>query len=301
MSNPQRSWIVTLLALLFFAAVVGIHAFNEPKNDFHFALLGDRTGGAEPQVFGRVWREIDLLHPDFVLNVGDTIEGGRDERAEQEWLSLRPVWQRYKHYPLYFTPGNHDIWSPRSRELYEKESKRPLSYSFDYQDMHFTVLDNSRSDELSPPQLEFLEQDLKANQGRGPKLIVFHRPYWIGVIRTSGTDFPLHRLAKQYGVEHIISGHGHQFVRIVRDGVTYMEVGSSGGTMRGKFLRNDGFAQGAFYHFVWARVEGRRVHFTVKEIQGPMGLGRMFRAEDWDENGPHFDTADPGSKDKPET
>jgi len=45
-------------------------------------------------------------------------------------------------------------------------------------------------------------------------------------------------------------------VRRTLDGIVYMEVGSSGGTLRGKLLRGEGFPQGCFYHFVWMRVEG---------------------------------------------
>ncbi len=40
---------------------------------------------------------------------------------------------------------------------------------------------------------------------------------------------------------------------------------------------------------------------TVKELDGMRGQGRMFRAEDWDAHGPHFDTGDPALTDKPGT
>jgi hypothetical protein len=88
---------------------------------------------------------------------------------------------------------------------------------------------------------------------------------------------------------------------MVHDGVRYMEIGSSGGTMRGKIVRGEGFPQGCFYHFVWAHVSGGKVFFTVKEIQGPMGQGRMFRADEWSENGPQFDSSDPALREKPPT
>lgn len=301
MPRSTRSRLASVLAVLLLSAGFAIRGFTESPNDFHFALIGDRTGSAEPQIFGRVWNEVDLLHPDFVLNVGDTIQGGNDATAEQQWTELRPVWQKYKHYPLYFTPGNHDIWSTASRQLYERESGRAPYYSFNFQQMHFTVLDNSRTPDLNPEQLQFLEDDLKANAGRHPKLVVFHRPFWIQALRQSETAVPLHELVKKYRVDHVISGHGHQFVRMVRDGVAYMEVGSSGGTMRGKLLRGDGFTQGAFYHFVWAHVTGNQVRFAVKELSAPMGQGRMFRADDWNENGPQFDSGDPALKERPTT
>ena len=305
MYSPRHSLTKWLVAALF-AGVFCLRALSSyqqgnPQNDFHFSLIGDRTGDAQPQIFGRVWREVDMLRPDFVVTVGDTIQGGREERMETEWAELRPLWKRYDRYPVYFTPGNHDIWSRNSEEFYIKETGNKPYYSFHFQDAHFTILDNSRTAALSEDQLKFLEDDLKANAGRNPKFVVFHRPFWINGFQEGNPEMPLHRLAKQYGVHHVISGHGHRFVRMVRDGVTYMEVGSSGGGMKASFVRGDGFRNGCFYHHVWARVKGNEVIFTVKELDGQFGEGRMFNAADWDENGPKFETSDPALSGRPQT
>ena len=296
MHPRDKRWLAGSLVTLLFAAVIGLRALAEPKNDFRFSIVGDRTGTAMPEIYGRIWREIDLMHPDFAINVGDTIEGGKDELAESQWQDLRPVWQRYGHFPLYFTPGNHDIWSERSLEVYQKETGRPSYYSFNYQDAHVTVLDNSRSLDLTDSQLKFLEDDLKANQERRPKFVFFHKPYWIAFLKLGSGEFPLHQLAKKYGVGYVISGHGHQFVRLSRDGIVYMEVGSSGGQMKG-----EGFEKGFFYHHVWGLVKGSKVELSVKELDGPAGKGRMFRAEDWDDKGPKFAVDDPASTEKPKT
>lgn len=302
MKKSRHRNVVSLIVVLLFGAALALRAVPEPRNNYHLAFVGDRTGGAQPQIFGRVWREIDLLHPDLVMSVGDSIEGKRnDDALDEHWNEFKSIWQRYKHYPLYFTAGNHDIWSPLSEKVYVRETKFQPNYSFDYQDTHFTVLDNSRTEALGEAQMRFLTEDLEANRNRNPKFIVFHRPYWIEGLKSQGTEFALHQIAKKYGVGYVISGHGHRFVRMVREGIVYMEVGSSGGTMGGKLIRGEGFAQGCFYHFVWARVEGSKVSFTVKELDGAMGRGRMFNADDWDENGPHFDTGDPAISFKPAT
>lgn len=300
MKNNRPSTAAAAIAMVVLLMTFAIRGLTANNNDFHFALIGDRTGGAQPQIYGRVWQEVDLFHPDFVLNVGDTIEGGDDDTAEEEWKALRPIWDRYKHYPIYFTPGNHDVWSAKSKQLYERESKRGLYYSFDYQQMHFTVLDNSRAGQLSEEQLQFLESDLQKNAGKSPKLVVFHRPMWIESFARGG-EFKLHEIAKRHAVDSVISGHGHVFVRMIRDGVTYMEVGSSGGTMAKPMIDGKGFTDGRFYHFVWAHVNGGKIQYTVKEIGMPMGQGRVFRAEDWDEKGPKFDSGDPALKEKPQT
>ncbi|MCP5111754.1 MAG: hypothetical protein GY953_13065, partial [bacterium] len=202
---------------------------------------------------------------------------------------------------IYFTPGNHDVWSEFSERLYEKETKRGVNYSFDYQRAHFTVLDNSRTTDLDAEQLEFLDRDLAKNKAKSPKLVFFHKPFWVSAFRSGVNDFPLHRLVVKHKVDYVITGHGHVFVRMVRDGVEYIEVGSSGGTMLKGWRRGEGFPDGRFYHHLWGRVHGGEVKLTVKEIGGQFGQGRMFPAEDWGENGPKFNHGDPALTYNPET
>ena len=301
MSRLKRNWIAGCLALTLLLGVAAFRAAAEQDNDFHFSIIGDRTGSAAAQVYGRVWREVDMLHPAFVINVGDTIQGGGDDKNDQQWKELRTLLERYKHYPLYLIPGNHDVFSAASEKAFERENGRPLSYSFNYQNAHFTVLDNSRGLELSAAQLEFLEKDLAQHQAQRPKFVFFHKPFWIPLVAVGSGEFTLHRLAKKYGVDYVVSGHGHTFMRMPFDGVVYMQVGTSGGSIDRKLERGTGFRDGMFYHHVWAYVKGGKVSMTVKELDGMRGQGRMFRAEDWDAQGPHFDTGDPALTDKPGT
>src|SRR5262249_22443884 len=102
--------------------------------------------------------------------------------------------------------------------------------------------------------------------------------------------------ARKYGVSYIISGHGHQFVRLKRDGIVYMEVGSSGGRMKGTE-----FEEGWFYHHVWGHVKGSKVELSVEELDGAAGQGRFFSSEDWEENGPRLPVNDPAAGEKPKT
>ena len=271
--SNRRHCIASSAMLLALAIVTGWSAANEPRNNFRFSILGDRTGDAEPQVYEQVWHDLDQLHPDFVINVGDTIQGGNDATAEAEWRALRPLWDRYK-YQQFFTPGNHDIWSALSRKIYEKETGHPASYGFNYQAAHFTVLDNSETENLSDQQMEFLQRDLEQNKARDPKFVLFHRPFWLIPVKFQSSQFPFHQLIKKYGVRYVVSGHGHEFVRAVDDGIVYIEAGSSGGKLKGQ-----NFAQGWFFGQIVTEVKGSKVEMTVKEVAGPMGKGRAFRAE----------------------
>jgi len=265
MRHASLRWFGLLAAL----AVWGFGA----DNAFRFSIVGDRTGGADQAVYAQAWSEIDRLRPDFVINVGDTIQGTEDRTAEAEWKEIRGFLARYKRYPFYFVAGNHDIWSDYSRKLFERETGRPPTYSFDYQNAHFVVLDNSRVFDLGLDQLRFLEEDLKQNRQRQPKFIFFHQPFWLVFLKFQSGEFPLHRIAKEYGAGFVISGHGHQFLRMERDGITYLEVGSSGARIK------ESFTQGLFYQHIWAEVKGTEVRFTVKELGAPFGKGRSFTAE----------------------
>ena len=246
----------------------------EPPS-FRFAILGDRTGEAQPGVYEQVWREIDAWRPDMVINIGDTIQGGNDRTAAAEWTALRPLFANYHRYPLYFTPGNHDIWSPASRSIYEKQTRRPAHYSFDFGGTHFVVLDNSEREDLTEIELDFLEKDLAARRGKPLTFVLFHKPFWLLPVMLRG-DFPLHRIAVKYGVAYVVSGHSHRFGRFEHGGTTYLMVGSSGGHLRGT-----GFEDGWFFHHVRATVTGGRVQMTIKEADAPFGKGRNFTGEQW--------------------
>lgn len=263
------------LAALALCALLAAAQLRPAANDFHFSMLGDRTSLGSAVVYERVWREIDELRPDFVISVGDSIAGTNDSRAAVEWRELRRIWSRYR-YPLYLTPGNHDIWNDFSRRLFERETGRPPSYSFSFQSAHFTVLDNSGSPLLSEAQIRFLEEDLKANRDRSPKFVFLHQPFWIPFVVLGSGEFPLHRLARRYGVNYVVSGHGHQLLRMARDGVTYLEVGSSGARITRGTDRGEGFAQGWFYQHVWVTVKGAAARLQVKELGG-----KMHPVENW--------------------
>jgi hypothetical protein len=73
-------------------------------------------------------------------------------------------------------------------------------------------------------------------------------------------------------------------MRLTRDGILYLEVGSSGAGIGGGAGSDEAFALGRFYHHLWVTVKGSKVYITVKEIDAPYGKGRMFRAEDWGAN-----------------
>src|SRR5271157_2794205 len=63
---------------------------NDPA-EFRFAIVSDRTGGHRARIFSQAVEQLNLLQPEFVLSVGDLIEGYTDnaERLAAEWKEFQ--------------------------------------------------------------------------------------------------------------------------------------------------------------------------------------------------------------------
>ena len=117
--------------------------FRSDPNDFQFLIIGDRTGGENVEgTFGIAMDQINLLQPEFVINVGDLIEGYTAERAKlnAEWDELDEMLDRLDM-PFFRTPGNHDIHNVASQEIW-RERYGATYYAFTYNDALFLVLDS---------------------------------------------------------------------------------------------------------------------------------------------------------------
>lgn len=274
MRSVARSllWITAWLALLAAAAAA---------QTFHFIVLGDRTGGAQPGVYEEVWKEAAGEDPAFVVTPGDAIEGLNDETAEGEWRAIEEILKPYHRIPFYPAPGNHDIWSEASERLFRHFMGHEPHYSFDYKQAHFTILDNSRSEQLSPDEMSFLEQDLRAHAAQPVKFIVSHKPSWLINVVLRNANFPLHQLAKKYGVETIIAGHVHEMQHVDLDGIRYISVPSAGGHLRATRRYEDGW----FFGYIAGEVSGSEIRFQIKELKPPYGRGRVTGLNDWGAGG----------------
>ena len=265
-------------------AATGRSLAAEPS--WRFAIMGDRTGGAIPAIYERSVARIVAEHPEFVINVGDSIEGYRDFWADIEWSDLKPVWRPYGKIPHYFTPGNHDIWSPQSERMYKRFTGFDPQYSFTHRNCHITVLDNSRRDILAASQLSFLEDDLKRHADVPIKMVFFHRPFWVVYIKLESSEFDLHRICLKYGVKWVIGGHLHRLLHMQRDGIEYVAIGSSGASLERELKYGNGWDVGRLYHYGVMDVVGDRATLRIRELRKPYGAGRQFPIESWVDDHP---------------
>ncbi len=267
------------VAALVLPGVVSLVVFaNSRSDDFRFVILGDRTGDAQAGVFEEALRESKASHPNFILTVGDAIQGNDDGKAISEWQSvLATVEKQAGGVPVFFTPGNHDVWSESSARTFERYTKRPLHYSFDYGQAHFTVLDNSRTEQFSADELSFLEKDLSEHSAQPLKFVLSHRPSWILQALLGDRKSIYQQLAEKYRVQYFIAGHIHQQLYFRVNSVNYISMASSGGHLRD----NKRYESGWFFAETEVEIRGSEAHFTIHELSAPFGEGRVSEPANW--------------------
>jgi len=126
-------------------------SFNDDPMNFQFVIIGDRTGGANAQgTFEHAVSKINLLQPEFVINVGDLIEGYSDKAAElnAEWESMDGMLGELEM-PFFRTPGNHDIANATAQQVW-RERHGATYYHFVYKNVLFLVLDSEDPPRAAP-------------------------------------------------------------------------------------------------------------------------------------------------------
>ena len=124
---------------------------NNPDN-FQFVIIGDRTGGANVlKTFDLAMDQINLLQPEFVINVGDLIEGYSDDKVElnAEW-DESDVMLKKLEMPFFHTPGNHDIANDTAQQVW-LDRHGATYYNFVYKNVLFIVLDSEDPPRTPPP------------------------------------------------------------------------------------------------------------------------------------------------------
>ncbi len=251
--TPSRTvhWLLAAAAL----AVVLVSALSAGAA-YRLVILSDRTGGHQDAIYPSIIREINLLQPDIIVTVGDQIEGYGDdmEVMTAEWDTVFAMLDELDA-PVYLTPGNHDIWSDDSEELYRQRTGLEPYYSFDYEGTHFIILDTSRIEaweQADEEQLAWLASDLATTDPEDQVFVFYHKPLWLMTTAAGVTD-PVHELLVDHGVDGVFCGHFHKFFSGTYDGIPYVSVGSSGGVIYRP--ETEPVARGEFFQFCWLTVD----------------------------------------------
>jgi predicted phosphodiesterase len=268
----MKKFFILIMVLIAFV-------FAGSKNLFKFAVVGDRTGSHVPGIFPEIINEVKLLDPDFVMCVGDLIEGYTDDtlRIHAEWDTIMDMVNKLSC-PFYFVAGNHDIQNETDRAIYEKRTGFKRYYAFDYQNSHFIILDNTMTywplpQDVDEEQIEWLKKDLEKNKNKENIFVFYHLPTYLYALENNTTDIFV-EIFEKYGVNIVFTGHHHEYSYLSQNNIEYINVGSSGGGMG----TND-FSRGHFYHFLMVSVREKENNIAVIR-KGNVFLSNVVTVDD---------------------
>ncbi|XID91499.1 metallophosphoesterase family protein [Paenibacillaceae bacterium WGS1546] len=130
--------------------------------DYDFAFISDRTGGAVHGMFEKGLEAVKKLNPDFVVSIGDLVEGYWTDEAEahEEWDRIDPLLSGLG-VPVFQTVGNHDYGTEAMIRVW-RERKGIDYYAFRYDRTLFLVA-NTETEPLALPE-SALEMIQRANR-----------------------------------------------------------------------------------------------------------------------------------------
>lgn len=228
--------------------------FNDPEGQFQFIIVSDRTGGCRPGVFADAVQKINYLQPEFVISVGDLIEGYTKDKEEilRQWDEFDTI-VRHLHMPFFYVAGNHDITNDLMTELWE-EKRGPSYYHFVYKNTLFLCLNSEdpprKADAfISDKQIEYFKGVLAKVQDVKWTIVVLHKPMWEygGETLASWQQFESMLEGRDYTV---FAGHKHQFKKTIRKDKKYFRLATTGG---GSSLV--GPRSGYFDHIMWVTMK----------------------------------------------
>ncbi len=230
----------------------GLAPLREPE-DFRFVVVTDRTGGHRDGVFESAMPRINLVRPEFVVSVGDLIEGYSDDPAVlgKQWDEIESAVARLQM-PFFYAPGNHDMSNQVMAEAW-RAPFGPSYYHFVYRDVLFVVLNSELFGMVHDPsrplpgpwtqaeQLASLERVLAENAQSRWTFVFIHQPLW-DVAKVNPDWLRVEEMlgSRPYTV---FAGHYHRYTSQLRNDRHYVTLATTGG---GSPMR--GTAWGEFDH-----------------------------------------------------
>lgn len=202
-------------------------AADEP-GAWRFAALGDYGAGTEHlrRVAGNIARSGARL----VITAGDNVyPTGRWQDYQKNWEPfMGPVARSRAFMPAL---GNHDMYRDDLRPYFGHfpHLKGLAYYTFVEKDAQFFALDSDQDLRRGGAQLRWLEKSLK--ESKSPwKVVYLHYPmFGSSEDRYREISDSVQPLLEKYGVQLVVAGHEHNYLRAKpRNGVVHLLTGGGG-------------------------------------------------------------------------
>lgn len=174
--------------------------------------------------FGEVLDTAYSLYPDgrFVVSAGDQVDAGGNIK---HWNYLLNSTDSLLDLPFMPTTGNHEDEGAVITENFalpnvpEQNLDTGVYYSYDYNGVHFTVLNTNddEDDKLSQAQLNWMVEDIKSSNAKW-KIVVLHKALYSNGSHYDDSDVEgirsqLSALLPYLGVDLVLQGHDHVYLR----------------------------------------------------------------------------------------
>lgn len=240
-------------------------SFDVANNRFMFAIFSDLYGGEREGVFAVAMGQLQLLRPELILNVGDLIDGGTEDRQ-----TLKREWDEFDakltglRAPTFYIGGNHDLTNPVMRKFWE-DRYGARYYHFVYKNVLFLMLDSEDMEEERMKQVfearavalkirreapeeqseteyfgmpERLTGAISSEQasyfrkviGEYPDVrwtfLLMHKPVWRN---DNAIEFQAIEAALADRPYTVVNGHFHSYSLTERNGRDYIHLGTTSG------------------------------------------------------------------------
>jgi hypothetical protein len=264
------------------AVVFEAEAQTRKPGPYRMVVFGDAAEGTPEQA--AIAKAVMTVKPDAVFIAGDLVyPRGRAEEYRKVFFPVyngdgTPLMRQI---PFLGVPGNHDVpfakwpdaaayfayWSlplngpalkagepnaaPMKTGVHDamiaasgEAYPRMASYSFEYGNTHWTVLDsNGYVDWGSPAMKAWLETDLKAAQSATWRIVALHHPLFQSCVSHSEDQWmrPISPILEKYGVDLVLAGHVHNYQRTAPLRFQATKVGKRGEPVQGVFSVDEAF------------------------------------------------------------
>ncbi|MBN1257584.1 MAG: metallophosphoesterase [Planctomycetes bacterium] len=235
---------------------------NNKSENFQFVIVADRTGGCRNGVFDQAMDKINLLQPEFVVSIGDLIQGYAKEatKLKEQHAEIDRMIAKLEM-PFFYIPGNHDIVDELHEEEYRKRYGKTY-YHFLYHRTLFLCLNTEESPQgvehgyFSPEQIAYVRKVLADHQEVRWTFVFMHKPVFCSYQHGGHAGWDQIEEALQGRSYTVFAGHNHDYTWEEKDGNDYITLATTGGR---NALRGDAF--GEFDHLVWVTMtdDGPRI------------------------------------------